>query len=54
MKARGVDGNPARGAAKQERDRVEDKFNGSSHDKVSQETRYLGRLFLAEGIIVPG
>jgi hypothetical protein len=42
MEARGVDGDPARGAAKQERDRAEDKFTGDSHDKESETTRYCG------------
>ena len=40
MEARGVDGDPARGAAKQERDRAEDKFTVGSHDKKSETTRY--------------
>jgi hypothetical protein len=40
MEARGVDGDPARGAAKQERDRAEDKFTVGSHDKNSETTRY--------------
>ena len=42
MKARGVDEDPARGAVKQERDRAEDKFTVSSHDKKSETTRYCG------------
>ena len=42
MEARGVDGNPARGAAKQKRVRAEDKFTGDSHDKESEATRYCG------------
>ena len=43
MEARGLDGDPARGAAKQERDRAEDKFTSDSHDKESEATRHWGR-----------